>query len=123
MLKNIFSRLAEAGLANIEDGGHLAPSSQFEVELDVIISQQVCMQNFRSRFSNSNFFQGPIPNVPKELIEFLEREEMISTEGIFRRSSSNQQIRDSLAIYNQGKMMGDTLNDPILAAGMWTSNN
>ena len=123
MLKNIFSRLAEAGLANIEDGGHLAPSSQFEVELDVIISQQVCMQNFRSRFSNSNFFQGPIPNVPKELIEFLEREEMISTEGIFRRSSSNQQIRDSLAIYNQGKMMGDTLNDPILAAGMCTRNN
>ena len=67
-------------------------------------------------------FQGPIPNVPKELIEFLEREEMISTEGIFRRSSSNQQIRDSLAIYNQGKMMGDTLNDPILAAGMCTSS-
>ena len=65
------------------------------------------------------FFQGPIPNVPKELIEFLEREEMISTEGIFRRSSSNQQTRDSLAIYNQGKMMGDTLNDPILAAGMY----
>ena len=48
---------------------------------------------------------------------------MISTEGIFRRSSSNQQIRDSLAIYNQGKMMGDTLNDPILAAGMWTRKN
>ena len=65
------------------------------------------------------FFQGPIPNVPKELIEFLEREENISTEGIFRRSSSNQQTRDSLAIYNQGKMMGDTLNDPILAAGMY----
>lgn len=63
------------------------------------------------------FVKGPIPNVPKELIEFLEREEMISTEGIFRRSSSNQQTRDSLAIYNQGKMMGDTLNDPILAAG------
>jgi len=94
-------KLAEAGLANIEDGGHLAPSSQFEVELDVIISQQ-----------------GPIPNVPKELIEFLEREENISTEGIFRRSSSNQQTRDSLAIYNQGKMMGDTLNDPILAAAL-----
>ena len=44
---------------------------------------------------------------------------MISTEGIFRRSSSNQQTRDSLAIYNQGKMMGNTLNDPILAAGMY----
>ena len=41
---NNFSRLAEAGLANIEDGGHLAPSSQFEVELDVIISQQVSLQ-------------------------------------------------------------------------------
>ena len=65
------------------------------------------------------FVKGPIPNVPKELIEFLEREEMISTEGIFRRSSSNQQTRDSLAIYNQGKMMGDTLNDPILAAGKY----
>ena len=74
-------------------------------------------------FRIQKFVQGPIPNVPKELIEFLEREEMISTEGIFRRSSSNQQIRDSLAIYNQGKMMGDTLNDPILAAGMCTSKN
>ena len=41
---NNFSRLAEAGLANIEDGGHLAPSSQFEVELDIIISQQVCIR-------------------------------------------------------------------------------
>ena len=70
---------------------------------------------------NDVYVKGPIPNVPKELIEFLEREEMISTEGIFRRSSSNQQTRDSLAIYNQGKMMGDTLNDPILAAGMYSN--
>ena len=70
---------------------------------------------------NDVYVQGPIPNVPKELIEFLEREEMISTEGIFRRSSSNQQTRDSLAIYNQGKMMGDTLNDPILAAGIYSN--
>ena len=75
------------------------------------------------QFNDYNVFvQGPIPNVPKELIEFLEREENISTEGIFRRSSSNQQTRDSLAIYNQGKMMGDTLNDPILAAGMYYLN-
>ena len=53
---NNFSRLAEAGLANIEDGGHLAPSSQFEVELDIIISQQVCIRPLLPSQININGF-------------------------------------------------------------------
>jgi len=93
-------KLSEQGLANLDDGREKAPTSQFEVELDVLISQQ-----------------GPIPNVPRELIEYLSREDVITTEGIFRRSSSAQQVRNSLALYNQGKSLPE-LSDPILASAL-----
>jgi len=72
---------------------------------------------FRKNSTWRNFFKGPIPSVPKELIEYLSRDDVITTEGIFRRSSSTQMIRDSLAFYNQGKMLPN-INDPILASAL-----
>ena len=61
--------------------------------------------------------QGKIPLVPQELVTFLSVEGNVGTEGIFRRSASNQAVRDSQAIYNQGRSPIDTFSDPILPAG------
>ena len=99
------SKLADLGEARIEDSSTLAPQSQFGVELDILISKQ-----------------GTVPQIPNELVTFLGLERNIQTEGIFRRSASNQQVRDSQAIYNQGKSPIDQFLDPILPAGKFLYN-
>lgn len=95
------SKLADMGEARIEDASTLAPQSQFGVELDILLLKQ-----------------GSIPQIPNELVTFLSLERNMTTEGIFRRSASNQAVRDSQAIYNQGRSPIDQFNDPILPAAL-----
>ncbi|CAG5104981.1 Oidioi.mRNA.OKI2018_I69.chr1.g1727.t1.cds [Oikopleura dioica] len=93
------SKLKSQGLETINDGTTIAPESQFSVELDVLIQKQ-----------------GDLPIVPKEIIEFLLKDDNIKIEGIFRRSASNLAIRDSKTIYDQGKTV--EFNEPILPSAL-----
>jgi hypothetical protein len=61
--------------------------------------------------------QGVVPQVPNELVTYLSINSNLKTEGIFRRSASNQLIRDFKAIYNQGRSPCDQFTEPILPAG------